>query len=316
MTDAFAAAPRPKVPIFRTAYDGYRLGIGAIFGNFAMFRYFVYGSVLWISLIGYEFYDSFSSTTAVMRGGAGRPIIGDIIIAILFAVAIAAVQTPMCIALQRRVLLGEAPKQFYFAHLLSQAGSRYLLATFLVQAFFLGASLSQYPVIMLFGHDPTDPVALSTAMSDDPTFLWTVVLELLAAYLAAAWFAVRLTFAFPEIACDRWRGSVWLHLAETKGTNARLFFLFILILLPIPVLYVMLSLIAVIVFVVRHMAAGGDATSSDFLINMFSSTEIIVATIVLVLGVAVSWAAVAAGAARAYQIRVERGLSGLAEVFS
>src|SRR5215510_5897519 len=75
MTDAFAAAPRPKVPIFRTAYDGYRLGIGAIFGNFAMFRYFVYGSVLWISLIGYEFYDSFSSTTAVMRGGAGRPII-------------------------------------------------------------------------------------------------------------------------------------------------------------------------------------------------------------------------------------------------
>ena len=85
---------------------------------------------------------------------------------------------------------------------------------------------------------------------------------------------------------------------------------------PSPVLYVVLSLIAIVVFVVRYMAAGGDATSSDFLINMFNSTEIIVATIVLVLGVAISWAAVAAGAARAYQIRVERGLSGLAEVFS
>ena len=56
MTDIPVAAPHPTVPVFRTAYDAYRLGIGAFFGNSAMFRFLVYGSALSLTILATEYY--------------------------------------------------------------------------------------------------------------------------------------------------------------------------------------------------------------------------------------------------------------------
>jgi hypothetical protein len=176
MADTFAAAPRPTIPVFRTAYDAYRLGIGAIFSSGAMFRYFIYGSVLWISLSGIEFYDSLSRGKAAASGtlNDGRTLIEDVLLALVFAVAIAAAQTPMCVSVQRKVLLGEAPHKYYFAQLLDPIGLRYALVAFLIQALFLCASLSQSLVILLLGHDPNDAPELTAAMRADKVFLWAL----------------------------------------------------------------------------------------------------------------------------------------------
>ena len=51
MTETSVAA-QPKIPVFRTAYDAYRLGIGAIFSSGKMFRFFMYGFVLSIAVVG------------------------------------------------------------------------------------------------------------------------------------------------------------------------------------------------------------------------------------------------------------------------
>jgi hypothetical protein len=50
--------------------------------------------------------------------------------------------------------------------------------------------------------------------------------------------------------------------------------------------------------------------------TFFLSPQIIAATFVIWIAVMLAYVALAAAAARAYQIRVERGLSGVAEVFS
>ena len=51
-------------------------------------------------------------------------------------------------------------------------------------------------------------------------------------------------------------------------------------------------------------------------LNFFLAPPIIAATIVTWIAIMLSQVALAAGAARAYQIRIERGMSGIAEVFS
>ena len=63
------------------------LGIGAIFSSGVMFRFFVYGSLLWISAIGLEYYDALARARAIMDGnsGADRSLIVDTLVAILFA---------------------------------------------------------------------------------------------------------------------------------------------------------------------------------------------------------------------------------------
>jgi hypothetical protein len=321
MTDISAAAPHPKIPVFRTAYDAYRLGFGAIFSSGKMFRFFVYGSVLWISLVGFEFYNGLSRGQAAARGtlNDGRTLMEEVLLALLFAAAIAAAQAPMCIWLQRKVLLGDTPRKSYLGHLLDPAGIRYAFALFLIQILFLGASLSQSLVIFLLGHNPNNSVELTAAMRADKVFLWGIMLEVLLAYVVAAWLATRLTFLFPEAACERWTGSIRQAFGETKGTATRLFFLFVAILLPIPFLYAVSVLAAAIVFISQYIAGGGSlsaASGSAFMLTFFSSTEMLIALGALALGVALSLVATAAGAARAYQIRVERGLSGAAEVFS
>jgi hypothetical protein len=39
-------AQRPTIPVFRTAYDAYRLERSAIFSSGKAFRFFLYGSVI------------------------------------------------------------------------------------------------------------------------------------------------------------------------------------------------------------------------------------------------------------------------------
>ena len=103
MTDISAALPRPKIPIWRTAYDGYRLGIGAIFSSGAMFRYFVYGSVSVVTVMGVLFYGSLTMSGLVGQCGVTERtlalVVGSsFVLGIALSALIAAMQTPMGVA--------------------------------------------------------------------------------------------------------------------------------------------------------------------------------------------------------------------------
>ena len=61
--DRHFRGPAPsEISIWRTAYDAYRLGLGAIFSSGVMFRYFVYGSVMSVTMAGAEFLFSFDQS--------------------------------------------------------------------------------------------------------------------------------------------------------------------------------------------------------------------------------------------------------------
>ncbi len=119
---------------------------------------------------------------------------------------------------------------------------------------------------------------------------------------------------FPAVACDRpgsWRQSY----AETRGTVWPLFAIFLVALLPV-------ALFCMVMFVIPTMAAMGigdgvsDSAMEQELLTMLLSPAFIVAYVIAGLGYMLSFVVTAAAAARAYQIRVERGLSRVAEIFS
>src|SRR5262245_6240800 len=51
MTDT-GGRSAPQIPIFRIAFDAYRLGLGAIFTSARMFRFFLYGLVISAVVVG------------------------------------------------------------------------------------------------------------------------------------------------------------------------------------------------------------------------------------------------------------------------
>ena len=101
-------APSERSPVWRTAYEGYRLGIGAIFSSGVMFRFFVYGSVLSIAVLGVEIY--LLVWTAMNLSERASDILA-LLIPLVTYVAMSAVQTPSGIVMQRRILLGDIPSR-------------------------------------------------------------------------------------------------------------------------------------------------------------------------------------------------------------
>ena len=116
MTDISATLPRPKIPVWRTAYDGYRLGIGAIFSSGAMFRFFVYGSVSLVAVFGVFLYGNLSMSGLLANASPGSNqtlVIGSsFLLGIALYALIAAIQTPLGVAVQRFVLLGRFSQAF------------------------------------------------------------------------------------------------------------------------------------------------------------------------------------------------------------
>ena len=154
MTDMTAALPRPKVPIWHTAYDAYRLGIGAIFSSGVMFRFFVYGSVSLLAVFGVFLYGNLSMSGLLANtrspGSNQTLVIGSsFLLGIALYALIAAIQTPMGVAVQRYVLLGDSPKHSYFAYLTGSYGLRFFWVSIAVYAYFCIAGFLYVPIVYL-----------------------------------------------------------------------------------------------------------------------------------------------------------------------
>ncbi|HVR66450.1 MAG TPA: hypothetical protein VMT98_07405, partial [Verrucomicrobiae bacterium] len=52
MTDSASNSSAPRIPVFRTAYDAYRLCFSAIFGSRKILRFFLYGTGLTLGIVG------------------------------------------------------------------------------------------------------------------------------------------------------------------------------------------------------------------------------------------------------------------------
>lgn len=318
MTDISAGPLRPKIPVWRTAYDGYRLGIGAIFSSGAMFRFFVYGSVLSIAVLGAEGYFIFWATMNLSERASD---ILAIVIAFVGYIAMTAVQTPLGIAIQRRILLGDIPSRSYVAYALDHRGRNYAFVLLLICGFYFLASLIEIPVsLLVYGQ----PFASAEALEEDTTFAAYSTLMSLAwivTIAVASLMSAKCAFMFPAVACDR-PGSWRQAYAETRGIVWALFVIFLVACLPVALLYAVIFAAAFIASLSPMMAELGlgdgvsDSAMEQAMTAMLQSPAFIVACVIAGLGYMLSFVVTAAAAARAYQIRVERGLTGAAEVFS
>ena len=323
MTNVSLGLPRPKIPAWRTAYDGYRLGLRAIFSSGAMFRYFVYGSVTIVIAMGALFYVSFATQGWLSNaaGGMERTLALGVTIAsgYLGYAALAAAQTPLGVVFQRYILLREPPRHPYFAYWASSYGRRFLWASAAVYGYFLVASLIHVPFFLLFyGTDPFDQIAVSTLFASTPSAMAVLIAIYVSALLCASLLAARSSLAFPIAAADRPGSALRQSFAESRGTMWRLFFVFVLIYAPTFVAYFIALMIIMVTFVIQNPGMVDTVGDPFGAANpgLFTSPSFIIAVTIALIAFALSQVAMAAAAARAYQIRVERGLSGVAEIFS
>jgi len=324
MTDVSASPSRPKIPVWRTAYDAYRLGLGAVFSSGAMFRYFIYGSVLMLGIFAAEIYLSLVNAGLFSNFVSGRDALSifaiDVAIGLLSYILLAIVQTPLGIAIHRRVLLGDSPKGSYRGYAIGGHGSSFLIASIVIYAAFFAASLAYVPVVfLLYGVNPFDETSFSGLMISHRASILVIMSIWFFAYFAASLLSVKCAFAFPTAACGRLGALLQQSFAETRGSMWRLFFVFLLVFVPVVVVYLVASITAALAYVVPYLTnadAGSVGSGEDMMMGLLLSPHIIIAGLVVFVAVMFSYVAMAAGAARAYQIRVERGLSGVAEVFS
>ena len=307
--------PHPTIPIWRTVAAAYRLGIGALFGDGALFRYFVYASLLSLAVVGLQLYHVASRLAAV----AQSPTLGTTLLSIatgmLLYVGYAAASCPFAAAVHRKILLGETPRGYYAAAATRAMQLRFLLATIAVYAlFFVAPLVSNLALYLIFGLNPFDPLEVSRGYAAQPIIAVVVLPLSLLSYVLAALIAARFTFAFPGIAIERPDASLRRSFAETRGSTWRLFFIFLFTFaLPFAIFFI-LYVVASIVFVISHP----DLLSAPERMGtaMVYSAPFLVVYAAMFIIMMLMTAVMAAAAARAYEIRVEGGMTGVAEVFS
>ena len=314
MADISATLPRPKIPVWRTAYDGYRLGIGAIFSSGIMFRYFVYGSLAIIVATGALFYISVmtQSWLSSAAGGLERTLAlaAMIVSAYLAYAALAATQTPLGVVFQRHMLLDEPPRHPYFAYWATSYGRRFFWVSAAVYGFFFVAGLVHVPFILLFyGTDPFDQVAISTLFTTTPSALLAFVAVYVLSLLCASLLAARSSLAFPIAAAGRPGSAMRQSFAESRGAMWRLFFVFALIYVPAFVAYFIAIMIVTVTFVIQNpglVEAGADPFGA-MNPGLFTSPAFIIGAIIALIAFTLSQVAMVAAAARAYQNKPTTG---------
>jgi hypothetical protein len=198
-------------------------------------------------------------------------------------------------------------------------GLRFFWASIAVYAYFYVAGFLYVPIVYLAYHvSPLDPTAFTDTLAANPSIVAFITSIWFISYAVASLLATRTCFAFPIAAVDRPGPAIRQGFAETRGTMWRLFFMSFLIFVPPFLVYMVAAFAAMISF---HAQSSGQVlpTPDDvesLAMSFFLSPQIIAATFVIWIAVMLAYVALAAAAAQAYQIRVERGLSGVAEVFS
>jgi hypothetical protein len=301
-----------KIPIWRTVVAAYRLGIGAVFSNGALFRYFIYASLLSLVILALQFFLTASRLAAMTQPQAPGTTVLSIAASMLLYVAYAAALCPFAAAVHRRILLGETPRGYYAAAWRTQR--QFLLATIAVYAlFFLAPLVSNLAAYLIFGLNPLDPLEMSRAYQARPGLAAVMLLLSFVTYLVAGLIATRFTFAFPSIAIERPGASLRHAFAETRGSTGRLFLIFLITFaVPFAILIILYAGAAVI-FAISHpeLLRAPERMGSA----MLYSTPVLVAYALMFVLTMIMVAVTAAAAARAYEIRVG-GMIGVAEVFS
>lgn len=299
--------PGLALPIWRTVVAGYREGIGALLRDGTMFRYFIYASALILVLAAGQLYVGMGQ--ASMSGAAA------LLTGLLISAAYALCVSPLIAALHRKLLLGEMPRGFYLAAMFQATELRLAVATMAVNGLFFVAELATYPIIyFIYGLNPLIEADVAAAYSAQPTMAFIVLLLSCAGSGFAALISTRLAFAFPAISTNAPNASLRQSYADTRGCTWRLFFIFLLILFFPFVAFVIAAGGASVLFITgtpEALAAPENAAelmmlSPPFLV-LYALAFLLMMAIVVIIG---------AAAACAYEIRVNRGMSGVVEVFA
>ncbi len=304
----------PELPIWRTVVAGHRDGIGALFRDGKLFRYFVYASALNLILLGGQLYIGLGESP-ITESGSPATHLSDLFFGLLISVAYAIAISPLTVAVHRKLLLGEAPRDLYVAAMFQATQLRLALATMAVYALFFVAQLAIYPVIyLIYGVNPLKAADLASAFSAQPSMALVVMVTTWVGSAFAALISTRFAFAFPALSTRAPGASLRQSFAETRGSMWRLFFIF-LIILALPFLAFVIAIsVASILFFVQYPEAiqtpdsvGPAMMLSPTFLVMYAVAFVAMMAIIVVIG---------AAAARAYEIRVNRGMSGVAEVFA
>lgn len=304
----------PTIPIWRTAAAAYRSGVGALFSHGALFRYFIYASLLCVVLLGIQVYQLRSSFASIVEEQTPGTIVQRIALSMLLFVGYATATCPYAVAVHRKVLLGEVPRAYYVASLFQRRQLRFLLASITISAlFFLAPFINNLAVYLIYGLNPFDGRAVTLAYRMRPGMALMVTILTWLSYALAALIAARFTFAFPAIAIEAAGASLRRSVADTHGSTWRLFFLFVLVFALPFALFLTASVAAAVTFV----ASNPDfARSPERMAAAMSSSPTFYAVYVIVFVLTMVMVAVtAAAAARAYETRVGRHHTGVADVF-
>ncbi len=302
---------KPEVLIWRTVSAGYRAGISVLVRDGALFRYFTYASVLSLPIVGIQYVVQEGGTWQVATPAlqALQPLFD-----LLTYAAYAMILSPLTAAIYRKLLLDEAPRQFYFAAMFRTPELHLSVATTAVFALFFIAELTAYPVIyLLYGLNPFDPLEMSRRYAAQPTIAVIVAAATCIAYVVAALAATRFTFAFPAIATRAPGASLRQSYADTRGSTWRLFFIFLLIFLFPFLIFIGAVAGASVAFAIGNPEAMRTPEASEM---MMVSPLFLIIYALMFLAMMAMVAVTAAAAARAYEIRVNRGMTGVAEVFA
>lgn len=303
----------PELPIWRTVISGYRDGIRTLLGDGRLFRYFIYASAMTFMLVGAQLYVDMGGSW--MSGPEPAMQAANLLFGLLISVAYAIAISPLTVALHRKLLLGETPHELYLAAMVRRTHLRVAAATVAVYGLFFLAQLSIYPMIyFVYGVNPLNAVDLTAAYEAQPTIALVVTLLTWGASLLAALVSTRFAFAFPAISMNTPGASLRQSYAETRGTTWRLFFIFLMTILFPFLAFIVAVGVASALFVFGNPEAMGDPDRVGQMM-MLSPPFLAVYAIGFVMMMAVL-VAIAAAAARAYEIKVNRGMTGVAEVFA
>ena len=305
---------QPRIPVLRTAVAAYGRGIGALFGGGALFRYFVYALLLGLAAFGVRIYLVF--VYPWYRWSLPKHGVDIAVGAATFLIyaALMGAVAPFGVAVYRKLLLGEAPQEFYLVAMGGRRQRRFFLASIVVlAAVILATAAIPAAVYLLYGVNPLDAVNLTRAATARPLISWTIVATELFAYAVVALAAARSTFAFPAIAIDRPGASLLQSFAETRGATWRLFFVFVVIYLPPLTIYTIAS--NIILSIALRQGSGSAVPTNRAIAALYTSPPVVALYALMVVLLILIVAVTAAAAARCYEIKVGHRAQQLVDVF-
>src|SRR5262245_2757077 len=261
MTDT-GGRSAPQIPIFRTAFDAYRLGLGAIFTSARMFRFFLYGLVISAVVVGGIRYFRLSGIPYVLTRDSAWQAEFDFTIELLFSILtlglVAVIQAPLGIAVIRQVLMQPAPASTYFSLIHGRRGRGFCMLTFLVYLLFLAASFAFVPVALAYGMNPIYRGHFMSRAMHAPDLLLAILFAWPLASCLSGLVSAGLTFRFCSLARESPPSEM-----NPRVPMLRVTLVYAVALVPMLVLAIAIYYAGVAAYLVQHWGVVGPALSSS-----------------------------------------------------